>query len=74
MTKEKVTKAKVAKPRGKKKDVEAPVEVVEAPREYPYVVVGSHLTVTHFADGTVSLEWDDEALEREVREAIASVQ
>lgn len=38
------------------------------------VVKGSHLTVTTFSDGTTKLEWDDEALMRDVREAIASVE
>ena len=36
------------------------------------VVKGSHLTVTTFSDGTVKLDWDDEQLLKEVREAIAS--
>ncbi len=35
----------------------------------PTVVVGSHLTVTTYPDGRTELEWDDEALAREVREA-----
>jgi hypothetical protein len=39
----------------------------------PTVVKGSHLTVTTLPDGKTVLEWDDEALLREVREAIASV-
>ena len=34
------------------------------------VVKGSHLTVTTFSDGTTKLEWDDEALLRDVRAAI----
>ena len=34
------------------------------------VVKGSHLTVTTFSDGTTKLEWDDEALLRDVRNAI----
>lgn len=38
------------------------------------VVKGSHLTVTTYPDGRTELEWDDEALAREVREAIASVE
>ncbi len=37
------------------------------------VVKGNHLTVTTFSDGSTKLEWDDEALLKEVREAIASV-
>jgi hypothetical protein len=36
------------------------------------VVKGSHLTVTTFSDGRTVLEWDDEALLREVQEAIES--
>jgi hypothetical protein len=35
---------------------------------------GSHLNVTTYPDGRQELKWDDEALEREVREAIASVE
>jgi hypothetical protein len=38
------------------------------------VVKGSHLTVTTFSDGTTKLDWDDEALLRDVREALASVE
>lgn len=38
------------------------------------VVKGSHLTVTTYPDGRTELEWDDEALARDVREAIASVE
>ena len=34
------------------------------------VVKGSHLTVTTFSDGKTVLEWDDEALLRDVRAAI----
>jgi len=34
------------------------------------VVKGSHLTVTTFSDGTTKLDWDDEALMRDVRMAI----
>jgi hypothetical protein len=34
------------------------------------VVKGNHLTVTIFSDGTTKLVWDDEALLKEVREAI----
>ena len=37
------------------------------------VIKGNHLTVTTFSDGSTKLEWDDEALLKEVREAIASV-
>jgi hypothetical protein len=38
------------------------------------VVKGSHLTVTTFPDGRTALEWDDDALLNDVREAIASVE
>jgi hypothetical protein len=34
------------------------------------VVKGSHLTITTFSDGKTVLEWDDEALLRDVRAAI----
>ena len=40
----------------------------------PSVVKGTHLTVTTHEDGTTTLEWDDEQLLKEVREAIASVE
>jgi len=44
-------------------------EVTEA-----VVVKGSHLTVTTYPDGHTKLEWDDDALLRDVREALASVE
>ena len=44
-------------------------EVTEA-----VVVKGSHLTVTTYPDGKTTLEWDDEALLRDVREACAGVE
>ena len=44
-------------------------EVTEA-----VVVKGSHLTVTTYLDGRTELEWDDEALLRDVREALSSVE
>ena len=40
----------------------------------PTVVKGNHLTVTTFPDGKTMLEWDDEALLKEVREALKSVE
>lgn len=40
---------------------------------WPKVTVGSHLTVTTHEDGRSELTWDDEALMRDVQEAIASV-
>ena len=36
----------------------------------PKVVKGTHLTVTTHLDGRTELEWDDEALLRDVRAAI----
>jgi hypothetical protein len=36
----------------------------------PKVVKGNHLTVTTYPNGKVELEWDDEALLRDVRAAI----
>jgi hypothetical protein len=35
---------------------------------------GSHLTVTTYPDGKTELEWDWDALVKEVREACASVE
>jgi hypothetical protein len=35
---------------------------------------GSHLTVTTYPDGRTELEWDDEALLNDVKEAIKSVE
>lgn len=40
---------------------------------WPTVNKGTHLTVYTNEDGTIKLEWDDKALLREVREALASV-
>ena len=40
----------------------------------PKVVKGNHLTVTTHSDGRTELEWDWDALVKEVREAIASVE
>ena len=40
----------------------------------PKIVKGTHLTVTTFPNGKTMLEWDDEALLKEVREALKSVE
>jgi len=40
-------------------------------KKWPQVVRGNHLTVTTYEDGRVELAWDDEALLREIRTAIA---
>lgn len=40
----------------------------------PVVTVGSHLTVTRYPDGRTELVWDDEALMRDVLEALATVE
>jgi hypothetical protein len=40
----------------------------------PIVTKGSHLTVTTFPDGHTELQWDWDALVKEVREACASVE
>jgi hypothetical protein len=37
---------------------------------WPKILQGSHLTVKTFEDGRTELVWDDEALIRDVREAI----
>ena len=41
---------------------------------WPKVNQGSHLTVLTYEDGRTELQWDDEALMRDVREALASVE
>jgi len=38
----------------------------------PVVIKGTHLTVTKWSNGQTKLEWDDEALLREVREATSN--
>ena len=38
--------------------------------DLPTVVVGSHLTVITYKDGRTELKWDDEALLRDVKQAI----
>lgn len=40
---------------------------------WPVINQGSHLTVKTFEDGRTELVWDDEALQRDVQAAIASV-
>lgn len=40
--------------------------------KYPLVEKGSHLTVTTYEDGRKELVWDDEALMRDVQDAIRS--
>jgi hypothetical protein len=40
---------------------------------WPKVTKGSHLTVYTDENGKTTLEWDDEALARDVAEALASV-
>ena len=48
-------------------------KIKEVNTEWPQITRGSHLTVYTYEDGSTRLEWDDEQLEKEVREAIASV-
>jgi hypothetical protein len=43
-------------------------------KDEPTVVIGSHLTVVTHPDGHTELIWDDEALARDVQEAIASIE
>ena len=59
--------------RKKKQTVIESAEVAEMMDVEPTIVKGSHLTVKTFADGRTELIWDDAALERDVREALASV-
>lgn len=48
-------------------------DVIAIAGKWPKVEIGSHLTVTKYEDGTTILKWDDEALQRDVEAAIASV-
>jgi YD repeat-containing protein len=48
-------------------------KIVEENIKETTVVKGSHLTVTTHPDGRTELEWDDEALLRDVRAATAGV-
>jgi len=41
---------------------------------WPKVNQGSHLTVLTYEDGRTELKWDDEALMRDVQEAIAKAE
>ena len=41
---------------------------------WPKITQGTHLTVKTFEDGSTELIWDDEQLQKEVEEAIASVE
>lgn len=60
----------------KKKPKKAKAEPVKetVAEVYPKVVKGNHLTVITQADGRVELIWDDEALLKEVQDAILSVE
>ena len=58
--------------RKKKSDVIMSADIAEMTE--PKVVKGSHLTVTTYPDGHTELVWDDEALLRDVREALAGVE
>lgn len=53
-----------------KKKTKLPEPLVTPPEKT--VVKGSHLTVTTYPDGKTELEWDHEALQRDVTNAIAS--
>jgi hypothetical protein len=57
--------------RKKKIDVIMSADIAEMIE--PKVVKGNHLTVTTFPDGRTMLQWDDEALLKEVQEALNSV-
>ncbi len=58
--------------RKKKMDVIMSADIAEMIN--PKVVKGNHLTVTTFPDGRTMLQWDDEALLKEVQEALKSVE
>jgi hypothetical protein len=44
-------------------------KIIAVAHQWPKIDMGSHLTVYTYEDGTSHLEWDDEALEHDVREA-----
>ena len=66
----------------RKKKSESLVDTIGIPKvpkkaiagKWPKIDIGTHLTVTTYESGQTVLEWDDEALENEVKEAIASVE
>jgi YD repeat-containing protein len=58
------------KPVAKKAKKETAKAVIKKDTVWPKVVKGNHLTVTTHENGQTELEWDDEALLLEVREAI----
>ena len=50
-------------------------EMVNVPANgWPRISQGTHLTVKYFEDGRSELVWDDEALTREVKDAILSAE
>ena len=56
--------------RKKKETLDMPGTTGSAKIILPKVEKGSHLTVTTYPDGRTELEWDDEALLRDVRKAL----
>jgi ABC-type Mn2+/Zn2+ transport system ATPase subunit len=56
--------------------VKEPVQVIDAPKKkkvkevWPKVVKGSHLTVITHENGKTELEWDDDALLKDVQKAL----
>ena len=42
--------------------------------KWPKIDIGTHLTVTTYENGVVTMEWDHDALQRECEAAIASVE
>ena len=67
-----VTEKKTKKAAPKKKSVELTPNVDSG--GWPKITQGTHLTVKTVQDGGVELQWDDEQLLKEVREAIASAE
>ena len=60
--------------RKKKSDVIMSADIAESlENKWPQIKKGNHLTVKTFENGHTVLEWDDEALTREVNAAILSV-
>ncbi len=66
MTTKKTTKASTEK-KSKASFKKVIVEKIPTEKMYPHVIVGTHLTVTEFANGATYLAWNDEALLKEIQ-------
>jgi hypothetical protein len=63
----------------RKKKSESLVDTIGVPKKaiagkWSKIEIGTHLTVTKYENGVVTMEWDDDQLLKEVKAAIASVE